>query len=135
MAEEKLNRRERIVLGVYGMGTLLLGVAMTADMPMDIAGRMVPPDPWAARLAAVIGLGTVVASVVLATRYFGSKPGLKLMLREAWAGLLAGAIAGFLSGFILGAIFPGPARLVGILMLYGGAMAIMFAFANKATER
>jgi len=132
MADDKLNRRERIVLGVYGVGTLMLGTAMTANIPLNVAGRMVPPDQLASLIAVVAGLGTVAASVFLSVRFFGSKPGLKLMLREAWAGLLAGVVAGFLLGFAIGALLPGAARLLGLVGLYAAGIALTMWFANRA---
>ncbi len=132
MAEPKLNRRERIVLGFYGLGAMCLGMAMVAGSPLNVAGRHVPPNPIAGYVAAFVGIITVVVSIVLATRFFGPRLGWRLMAREAWSGLLAGAVAGFLVGFALAATLFGYMLLVGLAVVYGGLVYVIFAFANRA---
>ncbi|MBN1192127.1 MAG: hypothetical protein JXA36_00325 [Coriobacteriia bacterium] len=132
MAEPKLNRRERFVLGFYGLGAMFLGIAMVASSPLNVAGRRLPPNPIASTVAFIVAVVTIIASIVLATRFFGSKQGWKLIAREAWAGLLAGVVAGFLVGFALGAILIGYTLLVGLVAVYGGLAYVVFAFANRA---
>lgn len=132
MAEAKLNRRERIVLGTYFVGAMMLGTFMTTSTGLRVIDRTVTPDFIASLVAVIVGLATIAASIVLSVRFFGSKAGWRLIGREAWPGLLYGAILGVLCGFAIGAVLPGFARLVGLAILLAAGISVMLWFANQA---
>jgi hypothetical protein len=100
------SRWERAVLGTYLLGCSMVAMSLFVSLPFETAGRTVEPHAVLARQILVVAAVTVAVAIVLAVHNFGVAPGIKMVLHEAWPGLLGGAAIGFLTGAPLRAFVP-----------------------------
>jgi hypothetical protein len=123
--QERSGRWERVALGTYLLGCYMLAVSLLVSFPFETAGWTVEPDHVLARQIQVVAAMTIAGAVVLAVHHLGVLPGLKMILHEAWPGLLGGAAVGFITGAPLRAFVPAdafwlvlaPVYLVGIVAI------------------
>jgi hypothetical protein len=119
------SRWERAVLGAYLLGCYMLAVSFLVSFRFVTGNRTIEPDAVLARQIQVVAAVTIAVAVVLAVRHFGVAPGLRMIIREAWPGLLGGAAAGFITGAPLRAFVPAEAFWLVLAPVYlAGIVAI-----------
>lgn len=120
-------------MGSLLLGCALLGVGLMAPFEMDVMGRRVPSNVPFSIVVFVLAVLTLAAAVVLAVRFLGAKEGLRLIGREAGAGLWAGAIAGLLVGFVLRAVLPGALLWVGFAAACATAVYVILRLSKSGS--
>jgi len=134
MEQNKLTIKEKIVIYSLMLGTILVGISLVTFYPLDVSGKMVPPNSLQAIILVVVGAITILATIVLAIRLMGVKEGLKLLLREAWSGLLFGCIIGVLGGFFIRAIFYRFGFLLIIAILYIATVSYIYSIHHNNNQ-
>jgi hypothetical protein len=101
MGEPRTAREERLVIGLLLLAFYVAGIGVLLRTPTSTPWGTTAPDAPLSVQVMVLAGATFIAAIAFAVHHLGVARGLKLMLREAWSGLLARAGLAIVTGFAL----------------------------------